>query len=111
MSNRYNLESIVCVLQQTIEQMELEKEARKYCLKCIKGKDCDLPKSWVNNIEIKYHSHKLCFKNSMLDYPFIETRLIMTYKNEEVGHYRLISLLNGEPDDDYFVIYDEYRTR
>ena len=60
----------------------------------------------------------LAFDHGVLSYPFVETRLGLYVSDpfgvyfrgglRPVGHYRLITLLDGTADDDYFVL-DEQR--
>lgn len=53
----------------------------------------------------KFISHKLCFKSSSCNCPFIETSIGIINSGKEVGLYRLIKLLDGAEEDDYSKIH------
>ena len=111
MSKNTDSKDIIEALQKIADQVQLEKKAYKSCKEWLNADECDLPKAWIENIKITFSSHKLCFKHKILGYPFIDTRLDIFFEGDTIGYYRLISLLDGEPDDDYFVIYDEFKNR
>ncbi|AWM35966.1 hypothetical protein C1280_02365 [Gemmata obscuriglobus] len=57
----------------------------------------------------------LVFEHGILNYPFVETRLglyvpdpsaVYFQGRRSIGHYRLITLLDGTTDDDYFILDD-----
>jgi len=52
----------------------------------------------------KFVSRWLCFEPHLVSYPFIDTRFNLLHGDVIIGYYRLISLLSGEIDDDYFVL-------
>jgi hypothetical protein len=67
----------------------------------------------VEEIEPRFARCCLVFDHGILNYPFVETRLELGVRDERgvylrdfrpIGHYRLITRLDGTADDDYFVI-------
>lgn len=73
------------------------------------GQDC--LDGWAEEeIELQFTSCSLVFAHDLLDYPFIDTRLQLNVRDLNglnslpIGYYRLITLLDGTDDDDYFVI-------
>ncbi len=67
----------------------------------------------VGEIVPHFKSCSLVFDHGLLAYPFVETRLELCVREASgiflrdlrpIGYYRLITLLDGTPDDDYFVI-------
>jgi hypothetical protein len=61
-------------------------------------------------IHVERPQHELVFKPGMLLYPYILTELDLFVGPHQVGEYTLVTLLNGEDDDTYFVIFEEYQT-
>jgi hypothetical protein len=61
---------------------------------------------WIpQDLEKQFFSHSLVFQRSDWDLIYIDTRIKLFASNgREVGHYRLISTLDGEIDDDYLVL-------
>jgi hypothetical protein len=66
-----------------------------------------------DEIELHFHACSLVFEHGLLSYPFLDTRLGLYVRDDSgvylddlrpVGHYRLITRLDGSADDDYFVI-------
>ncbi len=76
--------------------------------------DGDDLRGWsVEEIELHFHKTALTFDHGILDYPFIDTRLGLYVRDlsgvhfrglRPIGYYRLITLLDGTDDDDYFVL-------
>ena len=65
----------------------------------------ELPGGWsVKQLEADLESINLCFRPAEVDYPFVDTRLAITRGGVVVGHYRLITRLDGSNADDYFVL-------
>ena len=69
------------------------------------------------DIQMVFERCALVFDHGILSYPFVETRLGLYVADpagvyfrglRPVGHYRLITLLDGTTDDDYFEL-DEQR--
>ncbi len=65
------------------------------------------------DIQVVFERCSLVFDHGILSYPFLETRLGLYVADPSglcfrglrpVGHYRLITLLDGTEDDDYFVL-------
>ena len=53
----------------------------------------------------EFRSHCLCFESALLPYAYVVTRLdLYAPADWQVGHYRLITALSGEAQDDYLVI-------
>ncbi|MGD2182753.1 hypothetical protein [Lusitaniella coriacea] len=61
---------------------------------------------WIaQDLEKQFFSHQLIFQRSDWDSIYIDTCLKLLASNgREIGHYRLISTLDGEIDDDYLVL-------
>jgi len=69
------------------------------------------------DIQVVFERCALVFDHGILSYPFVETRLGLYVDDPSgvyfrglrpIGHYRLITMLDGTADDDYFVL-DEQR--
>ena len=64
----------------------------------------------IKEIEPYFVSCSLVFAHERLDYPFVDTKLQLCVRDQSgshrqpIGNYRLITLLDGTADDDYFVI-------
>ena len=67
----------------------------------------------AEEIEAHFGYCSLVFDHGLLGYPFVDTRLDLYVQDgsgmyirglRPVGYYRLITRLDGTPDDDYFVI-------
>ena len=54
---------------------------------------------------LKFINHKFCFKSSLVNYPYIETTFQLIVEAENMGNYRLITLLDGTIENDYYEIY------
>lgn len=109
MTQTIDFNVIRATLQQTADHYQLAEKANRACRHWLSKQDCGLPGEWIEAIEARFHSHKFCFAHATLPHPFIETRLDLFWHRKEIGHYRLISSLDGEPEDDYLVIYDEFK--
>ena len=57
----------------------------------------------AGEVEARFRSHALYFGDSESGYPHISTRLDLVAGGEEVGHYELISDLDGQVVDDSLV--------
>jgi hypothetical protein len=71
----------------------------------------------LTDIQIVFERCAIVFDHGILSYPFVETRLGLYVADltgvyfrglRPIGHYRLITRLDGTTDDDYFVL-DEQR--
>jgi hypothetical protein len=60
-------------------------------------------------VRVEFHSQSLFFKSGRVPYPFIQTVLDLYVGKHQVGDYTLITLLDGEVIDDYFVVFEEYQ--
>jgi hypothetical protein len=61
-------------------------------------------------VRTKQPQHQLVFKPGILSYPYVRTTLDLFVGEYQVGYYTLVTLLDGEVDDDYFVIFEEFQT-
>jgi hypothetical protein len=77
----------------------------------------DLGELSLAEIQVVFERCALVFDHGILNYPFVETQLGLYVADptgvyfrglRPVGHYCLITLLDGTADDDYFVL-DERR--
>jgi hypothetical protein len=70
----------------------------------------DLPFTFAD-VRPEFRSHSLNFKGGrwVYSFPFIRTVLDLYVGEHQVGDYTLITLLDGEVIDDYFVIFEEYQ--
>ena len=62
-------------------------------------------------IQLHVDKRSLVFNHGMLSYPYMDTQIGLYvedpsyHKNlKPIGHYRLITTLDGKIDDDYFVL-------
>ena len=66
----------------------------------------------VDDIELKFDRQAFVFKNRLIEYQYIDTQLGLYVQTSsgvlQVGHYRLITRLDGEYDDDYLVFYPNF---
>jgi len=68
-----------------------------------------LPGEWVaDELHAQPDSIHLCIRPAHVDYPYIDTKLRILRGDEQVGHYRLITKLDGAVADDYFVLLSEH---
>lgn len=69
----------------------------------------------VDDIEFRFDKQSLVFKNRQLDYEYIDTQLGLYVHRAsgelQVGHYRLITTLDGEAVDDYLIFYPDHDVR
>ena len=71
-------------------------------------------KSWMaqesslpEGVELRFHSHGFIFEHYLIDHPFIKTRMILIHNEQEIGYHDLISGLDGQVEDDYFVLHPD----
>lgn len=62
-------------------------------------------------VRAEFASRWLCFEPELVSYPYIDTRLHLYAGICKIGYYRLITTMDGEADDDYFVLENGDETR
>jgi hypothetical protein len=99
---------------------ELRQRAEAGCRAWLAGaaEDGELGGRTPEEIEVVFERCALVFDHGVLSYPFIETRFGLYFSDSTgvvfrglwpVGHYRLITLLDGTDDDDYLVLDEQQR--
>ena len=97
----------------------LRRRAEESCREWLRSsaEEGDLGELSLSDIQVVFERCALVFDHGVLVYPFVETRLGLYVPDPSgvcfrglrpIGHYRLITLLDGTADDDYFVL-DEPR--
>jgi len=110
---------VVAAMLGLAEAQDLRRRAEAACRQWLRTADeeGDLGGLSPGDIQVVFERCALVFDHGVLSYPFVETRLGMYVADPSgvyfrglrpVGHYRLITLLDGTADDDYFVL-DEPR--
>jgi hypothetical protein len=96
---------VIDYLQDLALRQKLFEEAMSGCGACFQNDGGEID-GWIpQDLEKQFFSHTLVFKRSDWDLIYIDTRLKLLASNgREIGHYRLISTLDGEIDDDYLVL-------
>lgn len=115
--NQGAAEELVAALAALASQQNLRSQAVEGCDKWLRAgaeEGADGLGGWAaEEIVPRFASCSLVFEHGILDYPFIETRLELYVQDDSgvcfrdlrpIGYYRLITLLDGTADDDYFVI-------
>ena len=108
-------EGIVSALLTLAESQKLRHRAEETCREWLRSasEEGDLGGWSLEEIELHFERCALVFDHGILSYPFVETRLGLYVADSTgvcfrglrpVGHYRLITLLDGTDDDDYFVL-------
>ena len=107
---------MVAALLALAASQDLRARAEAGCRESIRSTlaDGDDLRGWsVEEIEMHFHNSSLTFDHGILDYPYIDTRLGLYVRDlsgvyflglRPIGSYRLITLLDGTDDDDYFVL-------
>lgn len=94
---------------------DLRRRAEASCRECIRAasEEGDLGGLSPADLQIVFRRCVLAFDHGILSYPFVETALDLCVADptgvyfrglRPVGSYRLITLLDGTVDDDYFVL-------
>ncbi|OWK42418.1 hypothetical protein [Fimbriiglobus ruber] len=94
---------------------DLRRRAEASCHEWLRSsaEEGDLSELALADTQIVFERCALVFDHGILSYPFVETRLGLYVPDatgvyfrglRPVGHYRLITLLDGTADDDYFVL-------
>lgn len=108
---------MVAELAALAASQNLRSRAFDGCLKWLRDEASASPdglSGWVGGeIEPHFRSCSLVFDHGSLSHPFLDTRLDLCIRDASgaspgglrlVGHYRLITRLDGVAEDDYFVI-------
>ena len=82
-------------------EQDLERRAREICARWWDA-ESDLPYA-LAALRLGECSQSLTFRNELLGYPSIRTSLRLYAGDREVGHYALITRLEGGVDDDFLV--------
>ncbi len=107
-----DIENSINYLNDLSEKLNLESLAFEGAQNWVSSIEFDGGKSDIRDYKFRFSSHKLCFKCESFDYNYIETVLDVIYQDEEIGYYKLVSMLNGEPTDDMLVVTDdEFKNR
>ena len=108
-------ETVAALLALAASQ-DLRARAEAGCRESIRSTlaDGDDLRGWsVEEIEMHFQRSSLTFDHGILNYPYIDTRLGLYVRDlsgvhflglRPIGSYRLITLLDGTDDDDYFVL-------
>jgi hypothetical protein len=110
-------EEVVAALTALAAAQNLRRRAFDNCRVWIRDGAAEGPdglRGWsAEEIEPHFGSCALFFENGILEYPFVATRLDLFVRGgssvffgglQPVGHYRLITRLDGSDEDDYFVL-------
>jgi hypothetical protein len=98
--------NIISTLRQHAKAVELDKQAKVAVDEWLKEiEPTDLPVDLRSEkIKMVFSSRWLCFEPKLVSYPYIDSRYILVAGKKKIGYYRLISTIEGEIEDDYFVI-------
>jgi hypothetical protein len=91
------------------DRYDLVSQAKDTCARWL-HESADVLLYAVSEVSMDFRSHALVFRNAKLSYPYIDTRLDLSFNNREIGHYRLITRLDGSPENDY-LIFEPYAMR
>lgn len=110
-------EKLVADLTALVSRQSLRGRAFEGCSKWLHDPENDGPGGLsgraAGEILPRFKSSSLVFDHGLLSHPFVETRLDLCVRDTSgtalndlrpVCYYRLITLLDGTVDDDYFVI-------
>jgi hypothetical protein len=108
-------EATIAAMLALAEAHDLRRRAEENCRKWLRtaAEEGDLGSRTVEEIRLVFERCALVFDHGVLSYPFVETRLGLYLDDpggvrfrglRPIGHYRLITLLDGTDDDDYFVL-------
>jgi hypothetical protein len=100
-----NEETVVDYLLNLTSRHQLVERAIEHCDIWFNNEGGQID-GWISqDLDKKFFSHKLVFKRSDWDLVYIDTHInLVASNNQIVGSYRLITTLDGEADDDYFVL-------
>ena len=108
-------EQLVAALRALANAQQLRQQAEDSCRTWMKNcaADGDMEGWSPDEIELHFERCALVFDHGILSYPFIETKLGLYVRDPggfmlggllPIGHYRLITFLDGTAEDDYFVL-------
>jgi hypothetical protein len=108
-------EAAVAAMLALAEAHDLRRRAEETCRKWLQtaAEEGDLGSRTVEEVRVVFERCALVFDHGVLSYPFLETRLGLYLDDPDgawfrglrpIGHYRLVTLLDGKDDDDYFVL-------
>jgi hypothetical protein len=108
-------EGVVAALRNLAQAQGLRRRAEETCREWLRtaAEEGDLGELALEKIELHFERCALVFDHGILSYPFVETRLGLYVPDPNgvyfrglrpIGHYRLITGLDGVVDDDYFVL-------
>jgi hypothetical protein len=86
------------------EQHLIQRAMESYKLTIKNDLACLPPHIRPEDVQAEFRTQSLYFKNSLLSSPYIDTTVDLVAHGERIGYYRLITMLDGTTDDDYFVI-------
>jgi len=101
------------------DRHELRSRAEASCRECVlsAAAEGDLAGLILEDVQAIFDWSALVFDHGILSHPFVETRFGMYVADpvghwfrglRPIGHYRFITRLDGEVEDDYFIL-DEPR--
>lgn len=93
--------SLASSAAQVAADLSLEEEAVLGLRRWLAQPD-ELPSGVLaSEIELRFMRCALVFRNANLKHPYFETTLTLIRFGNDVGTYRLITDVNGKPEDDY----------
>ena len=112
----------VAAILALVRDQDLRRRAEETCWAWLRSafEEGDLSGLSPEDVRIEFERCALIFDHGQLDHPFVETRLGLYVTDptgvhfrdlRPIGHYRLITLLDGTDDDDYFVLDDPRQGR
>lgn len=100
-----DFDALVLRLSIRAEKQNLVSRANEGLVECFKNEGGKIMGWAYDDIRAEFYSHSLHFKNVWLNYPYIITHLRLSAGDStEIGNYQLVTLPNGEVDDDYLNI-------
>lgn len=105
----------VAVMLALADAHDLRRRAEASCRECLRSADAegDLAGLAPADLQVVFERAALVFDHGILSHPFVETRLGLYVADPDagwsrelrpVGHYRLITRLDGTDEDDYLVL-------
>ena len=106
-----HLQDVIECLQDLAQQQGLREQARGGFRRWYDNDlDC-LPSMATSPDDVvpSFKNQSLCFTHERLSYPYILTTFDLLVDDDKVGYYTLVTLLDGTPEDDYLVFYENDR--